>query len=61
MCHHIFMYDRRDQNNNSQTNASIKYILNNRRAMQNEIKWNLLQLDNDKYIRILEYVLEYLI
>jgi len=61
MCHHVFMYDRRDQNNNSQTNASIKYILNNRRAMQNEIKWNLLQLDNDKYIRILEYVLEYLI
>jgi len=38
MCHHVFMYDRRDQNNNSQTNASIKYILNNRRAMQNEIK-----------------------
>ena len=61
MCHHVFMYDRRDQNNNSQTNASIKYILNNRRAMQNEIKWNLLQPDNDKYIRILEYVLEYLI
>ena len=27
-CHHIFMYDERDKNNNSQTNSLTKYILN---------------------------------
>ena len=25
-CRHVFMYDRRDNNTNSQTNGSIKYI-----------------------------------
>ena len=44
MCHHVFMYDNgRDENNNSQTNTSIKYISNTyRRAMpdakQNQMK-----------------------
>ena len=28
MCHHIFMYDGRNKNTNSQTNYSIKYISN---------------------------------
>ena len=28
MYHHIFMYDGRDENINSQTNGSIKYISN---------------------------------
>ena len=28
MCHHVFMYDGRDKNINSQTNGSIKYISN---------------------------------
>ena len=28
MCHHVFMYDVRDKNTNSQTNDSIKYISN---------------------------------
>ena len=29
MCHHVFMYDGRDnKNTNSQTNGSIKYIPN---------------------------------
>ena len=27
MCHHVFMYDGRDKNTNSQTNGSIKFIL----------------------------------
>ena len=26
MCHYVFMYDERDNNTNSQTNSSIKYI-----------------------------------
>ena len=25
ICHHVFMYDGRDKNTNSQTNDSIKY------------------------------------
>jgi len=25
MCHHIFLYDGKDKNINSQTNGSIKY------------------------------------
>ena len=27
MCHHVFIYDGRDKNTNSQTNDSIKFIL----------------------------------
>ena len=26
MCHHVFIYDGRDNSNNSQANGSIKYI-----------------------------------
>ena len=26
MCHHIFIYDGRDKNVNSQTNSSVRYI-----------------------------------
>ena len=41
MCHHIFMYDRRDKNTNSPTNSSIKYILNKHGGvMQTEIYCN---------------------
>ena len=41
MCHHVFMYDERDNNTNSQTNGSIKYISNtNGGVMQNEIYYN---------------------
>jgi hypothetical protein len=28
MCYHVFIYDGRDKNTNSQTNGSIKYISN---------------------------------
>ena len=28
MCYHMFMYDEKDKNNNSQINGSIKYISN---------------------------------
>ena len=28
MCHHVFMYDGRDKNTNSQTNSSTKHVLN---------------------------------
>ena len=38
MCHHVFMYDRKDKNTNSQTNGSIKYISNTHGdLMQNKI------------------------
>ena len=41
MCHHVFMYDVRDKNINSQTNNSIKYISNTLGGvMQNEIYCN---------------------
>ena len=41
MCHHVFMYDGRDKNINSQTNNSIKYISNTLGGvMQNEIYCN---------------------
>ena len=41
MCHHVFMYDGRDKNINSQTNGSIKYISNiHGGEMQNEIYCN---------------------
>ena len=33
ICHHVFMYDGRDKNTNSQTNDSIKYILNTYRGV----------------------------
>ena len=39
--HHIFMYDGRDKNTNSQTNSSTKHILNTYGGvMQNEICFN---------------------
>ena len=38
MCHHVFMYDGRDKNTNSQTHMEVW------------CKWNLLQLDNNKYV-----------
>jgi hypothetical protein len=41
MCHHVFMDDGRDKNNNSQANDSIKYISNTYGGMiQNEIYCN---------------------
>ena len=42
MCHHVFMYDGRDKNTNSETNVSaIKYILNTHGGvMQNEVYCN---------------------
>ena len=41
MYHHIFMYDGRDENINSQTNGSIKYISNTHEdVMQNEFYYN---------------------
>jgi len=39
MCHPVFMYYGRDKNTNSQINGSIW-----------DAKWNILQLDNDKYV-----------
>ena len=49
MCYHMFMYDEKDKNTNSQTNGSIKYI-SNIHAWRCDAKKNLLQLDNDKYV-----------
>ena len=41
MCHHVFAYDGRDKNTDSQTNSSIKYISNiYGGVMQNEIYSN---------------------
>jgi hypothetical protein len=41
MCRHLFMYDERDKNTNSQTNGAIKYISNTHRGViQNEIYRN---------------------
>ena len=41
ICHHIFMYDGRDKNTNSQTNSSTKHLLNTYGGeMQNEIYRN---------------------
>ena len=41
MCYHMFMYDEKDKNTNSQTNGSIKYISNiHGDVMQNEICCN---------------------
>ena len=36
ICHHIFMYDGRDKNTNSQTNSSTKHILYTYGGAQNE-------------------------
>ena len=45
MCHYVFMYDERDNNTNSQTNGSIKYISNtNGGVMQNEIYCNKVMI-----------------
>ena len=45
MYHHIFMYDGKDENINSQTNGSIKYISNAYRGvMQNEIYCNKIMI-----------------
>ena len=47
MCHRVFMYDRRDKNDNSQkmvqSNIYIKHTL------RCDAK-NLLELDNNKYV-----------
>ena len=40
ICHHIFMYDGRDKNTNSQTNSLTKHILNTYGGAQNEIYCN---------------------
>ena len=40
ICHHIFMYDGRDKNTNSQTNSSTKDILNAYGGARNEIYCN---------------------
>ena len=45
ICHHIFMYDERDndsnlQTNNSKTNSSAKHILNTYGGAQNKIYCN---------------------
>ena len=41
ICHHIFMYDERDKNINSQINSSTKYVLNvYGGVMQNKIYCN---------------------
>ena len=40
MCHHVFIYDVRDKNTNSQTNSSTKHILNTYGGAQNEIYCN---------------------
>ena len=41
ICHHIFIYDERDKNTNSQTNSSTKYISNiYEGVMQNKIYCN---------------------
>ena len=41
MCHHIFMYDGRDKNTNSQINSSIKHIFNTKNGgAHNEIYCN---------------------
>ena len=51
MCHHVFMYDVRDKNINSQTNNSIKYISNTLGGvMQNEIYCN--QIIINMYFRL---------
>ena len=46
ICHHIFMYDGRDKNTNSQTNSLTKYILNTYGdVMQNKIYCNLIMIN----------------
>ena len=40
ICHHIFMYDGRDNNTNSQTNSSTEHILNIYGGAQNELYCN---------------------
>ena len=41
ICHHVFKYDGRDKNINSQTNNSTKYVSNTYGGvMQNEIYYN---------------------
>ena len=56
ICHYIFGYDGRDKNTNSQTNSSIKHILNTYGGAQNKTYCNKITK-----IYILEYMLEYLI
>ena len=51
MCHHVFMYDERNKNINSQINSSIKYISNTRGGiMQNEIYCNQVMIN--MYFRV---------
>ena len=40
ICHHIFMYNERDKNTNSQINSSTKHVLNTYGGAQNEIYCN---------------------
>ena len=40
ICHHIFMYDGKDKNINSQTNSLTKHILNTYGGAQNGIYRN---------------------
>ena len=56
ICHHIFIYNGRDKNTNSQINCSIKHILNTYGGAQNKTYCNKITK-----IYILEYMLEYLI
>jgi len=56
ICHHIFMFDGRDKNINSQTNSSTKHILNTYGGvMQNEIYCNQIMINIyfRVYVRIL--------
>ena len=51
MCHHVFMYDERNKNTNSQINSSIKYISNTHGGiMQNEIYYNYVMIN--MYFRV---------
>ena len=57
MYHHVFMYNGRDRNTNSQINSSTKYISNTYGGvMQNESYCNQIMINI-----YLEQVLEYLI
>ena len=51
MCHHVFMYDERNKNINSQINSSIKYISNTHGGiMQNELYYNYVMIN--MYFRV---------
>ena len=56
MYHHVFMYDGRDKNINSQTNSSIKYI-SNTHGGENEIYCDYIII-NIYFIVYLEYLID---